>query len=198
MTSLVFAFTIQDFLAISLPVNGNILVVEGWIWNSPAMSEAAEEFNRGHYKYLVTIGGPVEGDENLADPKNSAELAAGRLREFGIAQTDITVLSVPNVTFHRTYASALTLRNWLSNSKIETTGVNVVTLGAHARKSLVLFQRALGPGTKVGIIAGTDNDYDPRYWWTSARGIYVIMRKTLGYIYAMVWPLPEVLPVSST
>ena len=152
MTSLVFAFTIQDVLAIRLPVDGNILVVEGWIWNSPAMREAAEEFNRGHYKYLVTIGRPVEGNEDLADPNNSAELAARRLRQFGIAQTHITVLSVPNVTLHRTYASALALRSWLSNSKIETTGVNVVTLGAHARKSLYYFNGRLDQGRQSGLL----------------------------------------------
>lgn len=158
------------------------------------MKEAAEEFSRGQYKYLVTVGGPVEGDEGPTNQKNFAELAARRLQELGVAESSITVLNVPIVTNHRTYASALAVRNWINNSKIEVTGVNVFTLGAHARKSLVLFKRALGPEIKVGVISGTDTDYDPAHWWISVRGIYVILRKTLGYLYAIFWPLPDSLP----
>jgi len=196
-SSLAFAFTIQDFLAINHPVAGNILVVEGWIWDSSAMREAAEEFGGGQYTYLVTVGGPIEGDKGPTNQMNLAELAAGRLQELGVAETSITVLNVPHVTCHRTYASALTLKNWINDSHIEATGVNVFTLGAHARKSLVLFKRALGPGTKVGVISGTDAEYDPAHWWLSARGIYVILRKTVGYVYAIVWPLPDRLPLAS-
>lgn len=197
VASLAFAFTIQDFLAINLPVAGNILVVEGWVWDSSAMREAAEEFGRGQYTYLVTVGGLIEGDNGPTNQMNLAELAAGRLQELGVAETSITVLNVPHVTCHRTYASALILRNWINVSHIEATGVNVFTLGAHARKSLVLFKRALGPETKVGVISGTDTEYDPAHWWLSARGIYVILRKTVGYLYAIVWPLPDTLPLAS-
>jgi hypothetical protein len=188
--------TINDFLAITRPVNGNILVAEGWIWDSPAIREASEEFNRGHYKWLVIVGEFIGGGEGTTDQKDSAELAARQLREFGVDENLIIVLPVPDVTLHRTYASALALRNWLTRSKTTTTGVNVFTRGAHARKSLVLFKRALGPGTNVGVIAGTEDTYNASRWWLSARGIYVIMRKTLGYLYAVVWPLPESLPVS--
>jgi len=88
------------------------------------------------------------------------------------------------------------LREWLARSKTETTGVNVFTLGAHARKSVVLFERALGAGTRVGVIAGTDDSYNAHRWWLSATGIYVIMRKTAGYLYAVCWPLPQNVAVS--
>ena len=196
IAALVFVLTIHDFLAISRPVVGNILVVEAWIWDSSAIKEAADEFTRGHYEWLVTFGGPI-GEEGSPDQKNSAVLAAIKLRGLGVDKSRIIVLPVPNVTFHRTYASALTLRNWLISSKIETTGINVVTLGAHARKSLVLFKRALGPETNVGVIAGTEDDYDQSRWWLSARGFYVTMRKTLGYLYAVFWPIPESLPLTS-
>lgn len=196
VAALVFALTIHDFLAISRPVVGNILVVEGWIWNSSAIKEAADEFSRGHYELLVTVGGPI-GEEGPPGEKNSAVLAAIKLQELGVNKSHIIVLPVPNLTFHRTYASALTLKHWLIGSKIKATGINVVTLGAHARKSLVLFERAFGPGTDVGVISGTDDEYDPHRWWMSATGIYLITRKTLGYLYAISWPLPESLPTSS-
>jgi len=192
----IFVLTINDFLAISRPVDANILVVEGWIWNSPALREAAVEFNRGHYTWLVAVGGPIGGDGATLAHDNTAELAARQLRELGVDENLIVVLRVPDMTRHRSYASALTLRNWLARSHTETAAVNVFTVGAHARKSLVLFKRALGSSAKVGVIAGTEDGFDPNRWWMSPRGIYVIARKTLGYLYAVFWPLPESLPVS--
>ena len=67
IAALVFVFTIHDFLAISRPVVGNILVVEAWILDSSAIKEAADEFTCGHYEWLVTVGGPIgeEGSPEL-------------------------------------------------------------------------------------------------------------------------------------
>jgi len=180
---LAFGFTLNNFLAISRPVDGDVLVVEGWIRHSAALTEAADEFKRGRYRWLVTVGDSVD-----------AAGAAGRLRALGVDPSLIVVLPVAHVRLHQTYASALTLKSWLAKSSSETRGLNVFTLGAHARKSLVLFQRALGPELHVGVIAGEEDSFDPERWWLSARGTYVILRKALGYLYAVVWPLPTSLP----
>jgi DUF218 domain len=184
-------FRIHHFLAMNVPVTGDLLVVEGWIWYSPALREAVEEFKRGHYTWLVTVGEPVEGAGEASNYKSSAELAAIRLRELGVNKHRIVELPVHAVRFHRTYASALRVKSWLIRSKTKTSGINVFTLGAHARKSLVLFKRALGPEIAVGVIAGKEDTYNPHLWWLSAKGIYVITRKTLGYLYAVLWPLPQ-------
>jgi hypothetical protein len=186
--ALVFVLGIHDFLVITRPVAGNILAIEGWAWQSPAMREAMDEFNRGQYEWLVTLGARNGGP---TEQKSSAELAAGRLRALGVDERRIVVLAVPSSERHQTYTSAVTLKDWLIRSKTEATGVNVFTLGAHARKSLVLFQRALGPRVKVGVIAGTEDTYDQKWWWLSGRGIYVVARKVLGYIYAVSWPFPN-------
>jgi hypothetical protein len=93
-------------------------------------------------------------------------------------------------------SSALAVKKWLADSKVETLGINVFTLGAHARKSLVLFKRALGGSVPVGVISGTEDGYDTERWWLSMRGIYTVLRKTVGYLYAEWWPLPDDLPVS--
>ena len=198
VVGLAFVLTINDFLAINRRVEANILVVEGWVYDHPAIREAAEEFERGQYRLLITVGGPIGEAEGNPDQPSSAMLAANRLQELGMDKRRIIVLAVPKVSGHRTYASALALRNWLRDSKTQTTGVNVFTIGPHARKSLVLFTRALGPGIAVGVIAGTDDDYDPDRWWMSPRGIYVIFRKLLGYLYAVTWPFPENLSLNAT
>ena len=196
IVGLAFVLTINDFLAINQRVEANILVVEGWVYSHPAIREAAEEFKKGQYSLLITVGGSVgEAEENVDQP-SSASLAASQLQELGVDKGLIVALTVPRVSHHRTYASALTVRNWLKRSNHQAKGINIFTIGPHARKSRVLFISALGPGIAVGVIAGTDNDYDPDRWWMSVRGTYVIFRKLLGYVYAVTWPLPENIPVN--
>lgn len=191
VATVVFILTIHDFLSITQRVPAEILVVEGWGYDSPAFAEAADEFKRGGYRVLLTVGGPaVVGDKN-AERVSYAVLAANQLQALGVEPQSIIALSGPDVAYHHTYSSALTVREWVKRFEPSLKGLNVFTIGPHARKSLVLFTRALGPTYPVGVIAGTDHDYDPKRWWLSARGIYVIARKAIGYLYAVTWPLPD-------
>lgn len=181
---------LHDYLAITRPVDANVLVVEGWIWESPSMAEAVAEFDKGHYRWVLTVGGPVDESAEEGASPTGADLAAAKLKELGMPAG--AVIALPNTTPnpHRTYSSALRVRDWLNRTE-SATGVNVFTSGTHARKSLVLFQRALGSRRPVGVIAGTDHTFEARRWWLSARGIYVLARKTAGYLYAVLWPLPN-------
>ena len=196
-TIVLFVSAIHDFLAINDPVQANVLVVEGWAWESSAMKEAAGEFNRGRYDVVITVGVLPRAQESGSMQENFAELAAKELRKLGVDAQAIQVLAVPHVDWHRTYASALAVKHWLAGSKTDIVGINVVTLGAHARKSLVLFKRALGQSVAVGVIAGAENAYDPERWWLSVSGIYTVLRKAIGYLYAEWWPLPDDLPAST-
>lgn len=188
----VFIANIYDFLAINRPVAGaNILVVEGWFWKSSAIKEAAEIFKQGNYDLLVTVGEPNGGEDKIDANISTAELTKLRLAEYGVAEKYIVPLPVPEVYEHQTYTCALTFRKWLTATKIKDAGVDVFSLGTHARKSLVLFERALGKNVKIGIFAGTEDTFKPDYWLMSKRGIYVVARKFLGYVYAVIWPLPN-------
>lgn len=194
---ILFVSFIHDFLAISEPVHANVLVFESWAWKSAAMQEAAEEFRRGQYDVVLAVGVFPGIKEGELMQENDAARAAEQLRKLGVGANAIEVLAVPNIDRHRTYASALAVKRWLADSKIDVVGINVFTIGAHARKSLVLFKRALGAGGgPVGVIAGTEDGYDTGRWWLSMRGIYTVLRKTVGYLYAECWPLPDDLPVS--
>ena len=187
----------HDFLAISEPVPANVLIVEAWAWQSASMQEAAKEFIRGRYDIVVTVGVLPKRYESGSMQENPAALAAERLSTFGVDRNSIAVLSVPNLKRHRTYASGLAVKHWLANSKIDVVGINVVTLGAHARKSLMLFKQAFGKGIPVGVIAGTEDRYNPERWWLSVWGIYTVLWNIVGYLYAEWWPLPDNLLASS-
>lgn len=191
-----FVSAIHDFLAINHPVQANVLVIEGWICDSVAMKEAAEELKRGRYDVAVTVGTlPTwQTGEPLQD--NSAVCAADQLRQLGVKDHTIQILAVPNIDRHRTYTSAMVVKRWLINSKINVSGINVFTIGTHARKSLVLFRRAFSERIPIGVIAGTEDSYDPKRWFISLNGIYAVLRKTIGYLYAKWWPMPDDLPTT--
>ena len=193
----VFVFTIHDFLAMNDPVQANILVIEGWIWESSAMKDAAKEFKSGGYDLVVTVGTLPRWQAGEPLEENAAAHAADQLRKFGVNEQAIQILTVPNIDRHRTYTSALAVKRWLLDSHIHAVGINVFTLGAHARKSLVLFKRAFGENTPIGVIAGIEDSYDPEQWWLSVKGIYIVLRKTIGYLYAEWWPLPDDLLAST-
>ena len=54
----------------------------------------------------------------------------------------------------------------------------------------MLFQAALGPDVKVGIISVPDPDYDPAHWWHYSEGVREILGESIAYIYAkfIFWP----------
>lgn len=139
-----FVPAIHDFLAVNDPVLANVLVIEAWAWQSSAMQEAVKEFNRGRYDVLLTVGVLSREQRNGLIQVNSAVRAAEQMRKLGVDDNAIQVLAVHGIDRHRTYASALAVKRWLEKSKIDVLGINVFTLGAHAKKSLVLFKRALG------------------------------------------------------
>jgi hypothetical protein len=62
--------------------------------------------------------------------------------------------------------------------------MDVVTLGAHARRSRLLFQKALGDEFQVGVIAIEDRQFDPNHWWQSSAGVRRVIDELVAYLYA--------------
>jgi hypothetical protein len=96
------------------------------------------------------------------------------------------VQPVPSPTQYRnrTYASALALRQWIELHKVGVTGFNLMTVGVHARRSQLLFQKAFGDKVRVGIIAVPDREYDARRWWQYSEGVKEVISEGAGYLYA--------------
>jgi hypothetical protein len=70
-------------------------------------------------------------------------------------------------------------------------------LGAHARRSWLLFEKVLGPTTRVGIIAVEDCDYDPKRWWRASQGVRIVLDELIAYCYARFVFSPPKEPVPS-
>jgi hypothetical protein len=69
------------------------------------------------------------------------------------------------------------------------TNVNLFSLGPHARRSRLLFRRALGKEVTVGVVALSSGDYDARHWWRTSQGFRSVTGELIAYCYvrAMFW-----------
>jgi hypothetical protein len=174
---------IHSFLAPIRPSHGEILVVEGWVPDS-VLNEAITLFNAGNYQLIVTTGGPITTGSYLSEHSTYANLAAATLRKLGVKQNVVVPVPAPFAQKNRTFASALALKDWLSQRRMLSPALDVLSLGAHARRTQLLFQKALGDNVQVGIIAASNPQYDANKWWTSSAGVRTLIGETLAYLYA--------------
>ena len=68
--------------------------------------------------------------------------------------------------------------------------IDVLTVGAHARRSRQLYDKAFLGRVAVGSIAVTDREYDPVQWWKNSEGFREVVGEGLAYLYARIffWP----------
>lgn len=175
---------IYPFLAITRRAHTDTLVVEGWI-HKYAIQAAVAEFTRGSYRSLLTTGGPLVGTGAYTNDYNtSASVGAELLKKAGIPSESVTMVPSHVNDRDRTYSSAVALRNWLREHGMLGHSINVVTEGVHARRTRLLFEKALGPTSKVGIIAVPNPDYDSNHWWRYSEGVEGVVGEGMAYIYA--------------
>ena len=187
---LAYVILIHDFLAITRPVGGEVLVVESWFAESSAMDDAAKAAQHGHYRYVVCVALLESPGQPKAE--TDAHRAAGRLVALGVDPKLIDIVDVPAVASDRTYACAVAVRAYLQKLPAPIRSIDIFTVGIHARKSHLLYRKALPPALAVGIIAGTETAYPVAHWWISPRGVYLMLRNTAGYLYALVHPVAEI------
>jgi hypothetical protein len=180
-----FAFlNIQPFLAVTHRVNTNVLVVEGSM-HRYGFRGGAEEFKNGSYERVFTTGGPVSGDGGYTNDYNtSASVGADILKKFGVPDDLVQMVPSRVIARERTYSSAVALRDWFREHNMPLHSINVLTEGAHARRTRFLYQKAFGKNVAVGVIAVSNPDYDPTQWWRYSDGVREVIGESIAYIYA--------------
>jgi uncharacterized SAM-binding protein YcdF (DUF218 family) len=191
---LVSALVLNDvypFLAVTHRVNANILVVEGWI-NEYAIRAAVKEFQNKHYQRVFTTGGPVEGTGGyINDFMTSASVGADLLKKAGVPDQSLQIVPSRVMDRDRTYGSAVALRNWFRDHNMVVSGIDVVTEDVHARRTRLLFQKALGKDVQVGIIAVANVDYPANRWWHYSQGVKNVVSEFAAYLYARLLFFPS-------
>ena len=175
---------INGFLAINCPVRGELLVVEGWIPDY-AMPGAISEFGKNGYKQMIAVGGRIELGSHLSDFKSYGRLAQARLIALGFNGERLVVLDTGDIKKDRTYESAKAAQQWAGLNRVSMQGLDVYTLGAHARRSRLLFQKAFGDDVAVGVIAAENQSYESGGWWKSSNGVRDVMSELISYVYAV-------------
>ena len=183
LTFSLFLFRIYPFLAATHRVGTSVLVVEGWI-HEYAIRAAVEEFQSNQYQRVFTTGGPVDGTGGyINDNQTSASVGADLLTKSGLPNESVQMVPSRVMDRDRTYGSAVALRNWFREHNMPVRSINVVTEDLHARRSCLLFQKALGDNVTVGVIAVPNPDYDARRWWRYSEGVKDVVSETAAYLY---------------
>lgn len=176
---------VHPFLAVTEPVPAEVLVVEGGVPDY-VLEEARVIFKRHRYRRLYVTGGPLGHGGPLSDYKTYAELGAATLVRMGMSESALVAVPAPLVRRDRTYTSGVALKNWLLQHAASETSINLVSMGAHARRSQLLFQKAFGENSRVGIIAIENREYDPKRWWQFSEGVRTVVDELIAYVYALV------------
>jgi hypothetical protein len=174
---------IHPFLAPNDPAPGaSVLVVEGWL-EARELDQAIEAFRKGHYQRIVTTGGPIEKWPELSKTTSYAGLAAGYLVQQGLGDIAVTAVPAPASAQDRTFLSAVKLRDWAQKEGLVLDALDVFSDGSHGRRSRMLYQMALGPKVKVGILSARPAQYDEERWWNMSAGVKAVLGETISVIW---------------
>jgi uncharacterized SAM-binding protein YcdF (DUF218 family) len=190
---------VYPFLATTDRVNANILVVEGWI-HEYGIRAAVKEFQSNHYEHVFATGGPVVGSGGyINDFYTSASVGAELLKKWGLPDERLQMVPSRVMDRDRTYGSAVALRNWFRDHNMAVSSIDVVTEDLHARRTRLLFQKALGDKVAVGVIAIPNPDYDAKRWWRYSAGLKEVVSEAAAYAYArlLFYPSEEKAAVAS-
>ncbi len=173
---------IYSFLALTSPIEADLLIVEGWM-SDYAVKSAIAEFNQGSYQKLITTGTPIGKGFYLSEYNNFAELTAATLITLGVAPDRVVAVPTPQVTKYRTTASAMAVKEWLQTSNLKVNSINIYTLGPHARRSWMIYRNVFSPDIQVGVIALEPKGYNTHRWWQSSAGMRTVIGEAIAYFY---------------
>ena len=182
---------VHAFLSPTHRVDTDILVVEGWV-HPYAIRASAEELQNHTYHHIFTTGGPVIGNGGyINDYQTVASVGADLLKKAGVPPELVQMVPSHVMGRDRTYSSAIALRDWLRQHDMQVRNLNIVTEGAHARRTRLLFEKALGSNVAVGVIAVPSPDFDARHWWLYSEGVEEVVTEGVAYLYAKFFFLPS-------
>jgi len=174
------------FLALSAPIDGEVLVVEGWAPDY-ALTSAISEFKRHPYSRLYVTGGPLQSGAPLSEYKTYAELGAATILRLGLGPESVQAVPAPAIRKDRTYTSALALKDWFRQHGVAAHRLNLISVGPHSRRTHLLFRKVFNGEAEIGVLAIEDEAYDPARWWQSSAGVRAVLDELIAYGYARVF-----------
>jgi hypothetical protein len=173
----------EPFFSLTRRLSANVLIVEGWI-GSEGIRAAAEEFSRGAYKYLLITGG-MTSDGTGSNSSNRAETAKRQLIELEVPESRIIVSSAIETEREHTFTLAVKARRSFQDAGVRPTSINVFTLGPHARRSQLVYEKVFASEVPVGVIAFVPSSYHTEPWWLSKKRTGCLLKEFVGYPFEL-------------
>ena len=179
-----FFLKIHSFLAKTNTVKTSCLIVEGWVPDY-CLKIVDSLYSTGMIDHIYVTGGPIQQGSYLLHFASYANLGARFLQQAGIPDSVISAVPAPFSIKDRTLTSAFSLRKWLEDNKTALNNANIVTLGVHSRRSLMVFKKVL-PESDLGVLSVSNQDYDPKRWFFSSEGLKTVITETISYVYSFI------------
>jgi hypothetical protein len=110
---------------------------------------------------------------------SNAELTRNKLMALGIDSTRIITTAGESARINRTLTSALAFRDWLKTSGVDVKGINIISLGTHARRTWMTYNKVLNEKYDIGIISVPE----PVTRHSRENKLFKTVRESLGIIY---------------
>jgi len=174
-------------LAVSRPLaDAEYTLIEGWIADADLAALLAHP-SVGDRSLLLATGGPIErGGVLLPEYPDYARFAQARLAALGAAPERLAAAPAGATVRDRTYTAAQAARAFFAERGITRARVNLATRGVHARRSALLFRRALGPEFELGTIA-LPEEFGAADWWKSSNGFRSVLYEWIAWGYTKVF-----------
>jgi hypothetical protein len=140
----------------------------------PYMNNSAFAESRLTNKHLI-----------LTSFSSNAESARNSLIYLGIDSTKIIATFGEKVKINRTLTTALAFRKWLSTTNIEIKGINIFSMGTHARRTWMTYNKILDEKYQIGVISVPDSIHHSK-----EIKILKTMRETVGILYYWIILIP--------
>ena len=101
---------------------------------------------------------PLDGkNRTINDFRSVAEMARNMLISMGIDSLSVISITGENTMINRTLTSALAFRDFADTSDLEIRGINIVSLGSHAGRTIMVYDKVLKRKYDIGIISVPDS-----------------------------------------
>jgi uncharacterized protein len=178
------------FLAPEKEPRSKILVVEGWI-DEISVGNALKLYQSRDYEYLIITGVPITQWTFSSPFTNMADATAESIKRMYFPDTLYRVIVPSNILRDRTYTSALALKMKLEEWQLPYKDFDLYTVGAHARRSYLVYRKAFHDDRYIGLIADTDSSFDSKEWFGTSRGFRIVIGELISYFYAYLFFHPD-------
>lgn len=177
-----FFFRLYPFLARSRPLpHPELVLIEGWLPDA-TLEKILPKLEPD--QRIVTSGGPILYGQKILHYENYAEITAARLIQMGISPERIITAPASETDRDRTFVSAKAVRQKLEELGLFGKSVELYSVGAHSRRSYLLFRRVFGEGYPLGVIAIAPPQYHLDHWYHYSQGVRHVVGEFIAWIYA--------------